>query len=494
MEIFLTTESMVLKHSAKIYWDLPSIDKLTIDKSPFHQARFTPFYSVHSLLMSAISVPFYYAALIFSVYPADVVGLFVYSLVISLISVVVFCFSLALYRSKKIAFASSLILGVCSFILPYNTSLEPNALQALCIITSAYFIYLSVRIDSNRNHSNIANNYINNRQKTCYFYAGLAGLFIGLSIFAHPTSIIVVPGFVGYVFFSTWRSSKKNNLICFLLALGIIILFAGLVNYWRFGSFTDFGYGYHQSLAFHGGWKGLGGLLASPGVGIVLYFPLVILLPIALKYMYRENKGIVYLTVFIILVCWLFFGTIHVPDSPADLSYYWWGVGWGPRYLIPLLPFIAIVLGALLYVKNRLVLEIPLIILCILGFSVNFLGKLVWYQYAYGYGWSIEGLSKYDQTFPQTHINSYDVMTWNLYYSPIILSLKVLTSDFVSKIPNEFIANGLAPCSYDIYIFCKFGIIPMLLLSGVIVILAFLILREISTRSYLKNDDINRTR
>jgi hypothetical protein len=101
MEIFLTTESMVLKHSAKIYWDLPSIDKLTIDKSPFHQARFTPFYSVHSLLMSAISVPFYYAALIFSVYPADVVGLFVNSLVISLISVVVFCFSLALYRSKK---------------------------------------------------------------------------------------------------------------------------------------------------------------------------------------------------------------------------------------------------------------------------------------------------------------------------------------------------------------------------------------------------------
>src|SRR5205823_177812 len=98
------------------------------------------------------------------------------------------------------------------------------------------------------------------------------------------------------------------------------------------------------------------------------------------------------------------------------------------------------------------------------------------------------GLSKYDQTFPHTHISSYDVMTWNPYYSPIILSLKVLMSDFVSKIPNEFIANGLAPCSYDIYIFCKFGIIPMLLLSGVIVILVFLILREItgfSPRSFI---------
>jgi hypothetical protein len=55
----------------------------------------------------------------------------------------------------------------------------------------------------------------------------------------------------------------------------------------------------------------------------------------------------------------------------------------------------------------------------------------------------------------------------------------VLSSDFVSKIPAEFIANGLAPCSYDLYIFCKFGIMPVLLLCGVIAILALLILMKI---------------
>lgn len=42
-----------------------------------------------------------------------------------------------------------------------------------------------------------------------------------------------------------------------------------VVNYLRFGSLTEFSYGYFASLATHDGWTGLIELLASPGAGLV---------------------------------------------------------------------------------------------------------------------------------------------------------------------------------------------------------------------------------
>src|SRR5207244_9394013 len=132
-------ESMVLKHSVKLYSslnpDLPSIAKLFYDNprpynliDPFVPTD-KPTYNARSLLLAAIAVPFYYAAIIFSVSPITVVALFVNSMIISLTSVVIFCFSLEIYRSKKIAFALSLIFSLCSFVWPYNNTFFPQPLQ-----------------------------------------------------------------------------------------------------------------------------------------------------------------------------------------------------------------------------------------------------------------------------------------------------------------------------------------------------------------------------
>src|ERR687897_2737693 len=302
---------------------------------------FEPVYSGRSLLLSAISVPFYYAALAISLPPILVIPLFVNSFIITLTSLVIFWFSLEIYSSKKIAFLLGLIFTVCSFILPYNTSLFPQPLQSLLIITAAYFVVKSLHF-----HSSFLCSYdiwqIDNQKKSLFF-ASLGGIFLGLSVFAQPTSIIVIPGFVVYSIFSM-RHNKKS-LISFLLTLSIVLFFMGLVNYIRFGSFTEFGYGsYFGTLSYNVGWTGLPGLLASPGKGLIFYFPVALLLPLAFKYMYRENNRLFFLIVYIISVYWLYFGTLDDTESR-----FWSGaIAWGPRYLVPVLPFITLAFGTLL--------------------------------------------------------------------------------------------------------------------------------------------------
>jgi len=471
---FIVTESMVLKHSAKLYPDVPSIQKLYFDIHRFApigpRGVLVPSYQAESLLSSAIAVPFYYAAIIFSVSPITVVALFVNSMIISLTSVVIFCFSLEIYRSKKIAFVLSLIFSLCSFVWPYNNTFFPQPLEGLLIIASAFFIYLSAKRDNKR-----------------IFFAALAGVFLGASVFAHPTSIIVIPGFIAYS--TLLMRMKIKSISSFLLALAIILIFVGLVNYWRFGSFTEFGYGGQGSLSKHQGWTGLIGLLISPGYGLMFFFPILILAPLAFRNLYRENKGLFFLFSYIIFANLLFFGTSLHDRELGTISWTGYG-GWGPRYLIPVLPFITIAFGTLLLQLrklqpgNVLLLKVSIIILRIAGFYVNLAGKLIWYQYGYSYGISEKGLMKYAGKNSGNVTDSL-VETWIPEYSPIVLHTEALATNFPSKFElthdfvNSYYSYGNAPCSYDIYLLCKFGIIPVLLLSAVIVFLSILIVVQI---------------
>lgn len=493
MVTFLLAESMATKQSAELHPNIPTISNsnpgdavrtminyevqnymiVTGKYADWIQQSMAlePVYSSRSLLLPAMSIPFYYAALAISLPPILIIPLFVNSLIIALTSLVVFCFSLEIYSSKKIAFLLSLIFTGCSFILPYNTSLFPQPLQTLLITTAAFFIIKSLHF-----HSSFICNYtrleIDNNKKALYF-ASLGGLFLGLSVFAHPTSIIVIPGLIVYSIFSMRRN--KKSMISFLLTLSIALFFIGLVNYLRFDSFTEFGYGsYFGTLSYNAGWTGLPGLLASPGKGLIFYFPIVILLPLALKYMYRENRWLFFLIIYIISVHWLYFGTLDDSESR-----FWSGaIAWGPRYLVPVLPFITLAFGILLarFKQSRLLLKVSLLILCIAGFIINLPGTLVWSEYGTIYAWDKEELAKVP--------GSLEVIAWNPGHSPIILHIKALMDDYVHNIYAEqylhttwhYITYGLAPCSYDLYIFCKFGIIPIVALLAIDIFLALKIM------------------
>lgn len=507
---FLVTESMATKNSAKLHPDTPTVlqsrpedrlhDLVLHDIALFKSGTgkfaewvrdskpLEPVYSPRSLFLPAIAVPFYYAAIAFSVSPVVVVTFFLNSLMIALCSLVIFLLSLEIHNSTRIAFILALTFTVCSFVLPYNTTLYPQPLQALLLITSAYFIYKSSKSiiiphqespthestlsDQSNNtvlQHNMAYNDNNNR---AIIFAELGAIFLGLSVFAQPTSILFVPAFIGYCIFSSIRHDKKT-LSCFVMTLSIILLLMGLVNYTRFGAFTEFGYFQYAGLSFHkGGWTGLVGLLASPGKGLIIYFPLVILLPLALRYVYhsQNNKWLFYIVIYVVIANWFFFGTIDDSESR-----YWSGAtAWGPRYLMPILPFIILPFGSLIerlrLLKYGSVLKITLIVLCAGGFVINLPGKLVSSEYGEIYAQEEEGVYL-------------DDMAWNPYYSPVIIHMRTLMDNYASYFPVEEyryrilsdIAYGLAPCSFDLYIFCNFGLAPILLLSAVLILLGLAI-------------------
>jgi len=76
--------------------------------------------------------------------------------------------------------------------------------------------------------------------------------------------------------------------------------------------------------------------------------------------------------------------------------------------------------------------------------------------------------------------NYWSIVAWNPNYSPIFLHFKLLMDDdFISQIQPKhyhgtdyhFVTYGLAPCQYDIYIYCKYGIVPIMILSFVAILL-----------------------
>jgi hypothetical protein len=480
---FLVVESMAVKNSAQLHPDLPSISLLYGDSEAKELKSDVAHYTHRSVLLAAIAIPFYYVANILSISPVFLVAFLVNSLIIALTSLTVFCFSLEIYSSRKIAFALSLVFTGCSFILPYNTSLFPQPLQALCLVTAAYFLYKSrdlncafIAPDSTNEGS--AGSTSNAYNKT--YFASLGGLFLGLSVFAHPTSVIVIPGFIAYNVFSSLIFRKKKKIAIFLISLAVILVALALSNYIRFGTFTEFGYYQYASWSWSKlGWIGLVGLWISPGAGLIVFFPAVVLLPLALKYMYRENRQLFFLILYIVFACWIYFGTLSYMD-PISWS---GGLAWGPRYLVPVLPFITIALGTLLTrlrnnKQKQYLIKVSIVIsIFLIGFIVNLLGTMVWIYYFHLYSWEEQKIWKYGGD------RIWDQETWNPYYSPVVLDIKILAEGYVSNIQLQqfngtgwhFVTYGLFPCSYDLYIFCKLGVIPIIMLTAVLATLSIFI-------------------
>jgi hypothetical protein len=170
------------------------------------------------------------------------------------------------------------------------------------------------------------------------------GSMLGLAVLVKITSILALPAFL-------LLPNERGELLCrrraTLVALIIPVTVAlsayGWFNWFRFDSLTETGYSATYGGTPHSSWNpienplvGLYGLLLSPGRGVLWYAPLIAVAIVSARRFYSE-RPVTGRAFMILAAAWL---AVH-----SAIRGWEGGWGWGPRYLLPVLPFLLVPLA-----------------------------------------------------------------------------------------------------------------------------------------------------
>ena len=146
---------------------------------------------------------------------------------------------------------------------------------------------------------------------------GWAGALLGLALLIRLDCVLALPAF--------WRGPRRTARLLPGLALAGLVW--GLANWYRFGSPLREGHGQDPAAALDPGSMGIFGLLASPGKGLAFYAPVALLGAVRCR-------------------DWRLWTPLAASVVLHGLMHDWTGgTGWGPRFLVPILPIVLLPLG-----------------------------------------------------------------------------------------------------------------------------------------------------
>jgi len=157
------------------------------------------------------------------------------------------------------------------------------------------------------------------------------GTLLGVAIATKSLNVIVVPCFLA---FALRRSAtrKSRAVLCVVAPVAIAGVLLAAFNQARFGSPLETGYGLAPRLFGHPLFDGAATQLFSMGHGLLIFCPTFLLLPLAAREMARRFPAESALLAAI-------FATYLVAFSKW---WAYWGMNWGPRFLIPTVPLLAL--------------------------------------------------------------------------------------------------------------------------------------------------------
>lgn len=158
------------------------------------------------------------------------------------------------------------------------------------------------------------------------------------------------------------------------------------------------------------------GLLLSPGIGLLIFAPILFTIFFSFPDFYKRNKRDCIFFICVVVLYVFMYGRLE----------YWHGlVAWGSRYLLPVIPFFLLPLGVSLDKRNNKILKISLIILGSLGLFFNLIymvQDVSWFVWSSASGDVWKGLFglPYSYNYP---LNIHPATLWTFEYSQLTQSI-----------------------------------------------------------------------
>ena len=244
---------------------------------------------------------------------------FINSAVATVLAVAVFALTRQIGYSPRVALGTAGLCGFGTIVWAHSRDSFDHLLETLCLTTTLALLHAA------------------SNKKTAFLFV-VAGLVYGYGIMTRNSILFASPGIGLLLLLGPNQPQVERRVIhnSLLFTAGAIPgLWINLsYNAVRFGGLFITGYETKAPYWFGSPiWFGVATFLLSPGRGLLWYVPLTLFLPFLARPFYRRVSGLA-ISFAVIALAYLL---LYSQFSGLGL----WG--WGPYYLLPLMPLIAVV-------------------------------------------------------------------------------------------------------------------------------------------------------